>query len=159
MNYYLAVLKKYAIFDGRAQRAEYWYFVLFNVIVMFLLSMLDTVLGISADPEDGILSGIYQLAVLIPSIAVGIRRMHDVNKSGWFILIPIYNFILAVTDGTPGDNRYGQNPKGQVSPVSAPSSEPVQVPAPEPTPEPTQTSQPVDPNVSQGENSNEEPRA
>jgi len=53
----------------------------------------------------------YQLAILIPSIAVGVRRMHDVNKSGWFILIPIYNLILAVTDGTKGDNKYGHDPK------------------------------------------------
>ena len=58
------------------------------------------------------IANIYQLAILIPSIAVGVRRMHDVNKSGWFLLIPIYNFILAITDGTKGNNTYGPDPKG-----------------------------------------------
>ncbi|EOR95430.1 protein of unknown function DUF805 [Arcticibacter svalbardensis MN12-7] len=60
-----------------------------------------------------LLYNIYSFAVLIPSIAVGVRRMHDVNKSGWFLLIPIYNLILAFTDGTPGENAYGQDPKGR----------------------------------------------
>jgi len=57
------------------------------------------------------LSNIYNLAVLIPGIAVGVRRMHDVGKSGWFLLIPIYNLILACTDGEKGSNLYGLDPK------------------------------------------------
>ncbi|MEW5805118.1 MAG: DUF805 domain-containing protein [Patescibacteria group bacterium] len=106
MNYYLSVLKKYAEFNGRARRAEYWYFVLFNAIIIFGLNLVETLFG-----GGGILSGIYQLAVIVPTIAVGVRRMHDVNKSGWFLLIPIYNFILTVIDGTRGDNKYGPDPK------------------------------------------------
>ncbi|MCG8327498.1 MAG: DUF805 domain-containing protein [Chitinophagales bacterium] len=106
MNYYIEVLKKYAVFEGRARRSEYWYFVLFNMIFSFGLGFLDGMMGL----EFGI-SSIYSLAVLVPSIAVAVRRMHDVGKSGWFILIPIYNLILAVTEGDHGPNEYGPDPK------------------------------------------------
>lgn len=106
MNYYLQVLKNYAQFNGRARRSEYWYFALFSTLISVGLTVLDLVL------ETGFLNSLYSLAVLIPSIAVGVRRMHDVNKSGWYLLIPIYNLILACTDGTKGDNQYGADPKG-----------------------------------------------
>ena len=111
MNYYLSVLKKYAVFSGRARRAEYWYFILFNLIIAFGLGLIEGLSGIASGTDESILATIYQFAILIPSIAVGIRRMHDVNKSGWFLLIPIYNLILAATDGTKGDNKYGADPK------------------------------------------------
>lgn len=106
MNYYLHVLKNYVQFNGRARRSEYWYFLLFSTIISVGLSVLDAVLEIT------FLNTIYSLAILLPSIAVGIRRMHDVDKSGWFILIPIYNLILACTEGTKGPNQYGADPKG-----------------------------------------------
>ncbi|HNB13153.1 MAG TPA: DUF805 domain-containing protein [Saprospiraceae bacterium] len=105
MNYYLKVLQNYATFSGRARRSEYWYFFLINVIISFILGFVGGVMGTS------ILSNIYVLAVLIPGIAVGVRRMHDVDKSGWFLLIPIYNLILACTEGTKGENEYGADPK------------------------------------------------
>jgi uncharacterized membrane protein YhaH (DUF805 family) len=111
MNYYITVLKKYAVFEGRARRAEYWYFVLFNIIIVIVLGIIETMSGSSTLSDQGILVRIYDLAVLIPSIAVGIRRMHDVNKNGWYLLIPLYNLILACTDGTKGDNQYGPDPK------------------------------------------------
>jgi len=103
MNYYISALKKYTVFTGRARRAEYWYFFLVNLIIGALLGAIG----------DG-LDGLYQLAILIPSIAVGIRRMHDTNKSGWFILIPIYNLVLLATDGNKGSNKYGPDPKAAV---------------------------------------------
>ena len=107
MQYFLDVLKnKYALFNGRARRAEYWQFTLFNVIISFVLGFLA---GMIKMPW---IASIYTIAVLIPGIAVAIRRMHDVGKSGWFILIPIYNLILAVTEGTRGPNEYGPDPKG-----------------------------------------------
>lgn len=106
MKYYLDVLKKYADFNGRARRKEYWMFVLFNMIFTYTLLFIDIYLQI------GVLNVIYSLALLIPSIAVAVRRMHDVGKSGWYILIPIYNLILAVTDGEKGPNEYGEDPKG-----------------------------------------------
>jgi uncharacterized membrane protein YhaH (DUF805 family) len=106
MNYFLEVLKKYAVFSGRARRSEYWNFVLFNTLIYIALAILGTVFI-----HNEILSTLYNLAVLVPSIAVGVRRMHDVNKSGWFLIIPIYNLVLACTDGTTGTNEYGQDPK------------------------------------------------
>jgi uncharacterized membrane protein YhaH (DUF805 family) len=105
MKYYLSVLEKYAVFSGRARRSEYWYFFLFNSIISFVLGI---VAGLMGAP---FLSTIYTLVVLIPGIAVGVRRMHDVGKSGWYILIPFYNLILACTEGTIGDNEYGADPK------------------------------------------------
>ena len=118
MNWYLAVLKKYAVFSGRARRSEYWYFFLFSMIASVILTILDTVLGLNSS-GNGVLSGIYSLAVLIPSIAVGVRRMHDVGKSGWFLLIPIYNLILACTNGDSGPNEYGPDPKNAEAPSSS----------------------------------------
>ena len=105
MNYYFKVLKNYATFSGRARRKEYWMFVLFNTIFAFVFGF---VCGLIGFPD---LAQLYTLAILLPSIAVGVRRMHDVGKSGWFLLIPIYNFILAVSEGEKGENQYGQDPK------------------------------------------------
>lgn len=103
---FLDILKnKYVLFTGRARRREYWYFFLANFIVAFILGIIDGIIGMQ------ILGGIYSLVVLLPGLAVGIRRMHDVGKSGWFILIPIYNLILCCTEGERGDNKYGPDPK------------------------------------------------
>ena len=109
MNYYLKVLQNYATFSGRARRSEYWYFALFNIIISIGFGF---VCGLMQVPQ---LANIYTLAILIPSISVGVRRMHDVGKSGWFLLIPIYNFILACTDGVKGDNEYGADPKAELN--------------------------------------------
>lgn len=105
MNYYLSVLSNYAVFNGRARRSEFWYFFLFNMIISVALGAVGGIMGLE------ILGNIYSLAVLVPSIAVGIRRMHDIGKSGWFILIPIYSIVLAATAGDQGDNEYGPDPK------------------------------------------------
>jgi uncharacterized membrane protein YhaH (DUF805 family) len=105
MKWYLKVLKNYAVFNGRARRKEYWMFILINTLLSYLLIFIDM------SAQTVYLNTIYSLAVLVPSIAVTARRMHDVGKSGWFMLIPIYNFILAVTTGDEGDNEYGSDPK------------------------------------------------
>ena len=117
MNWYLTVLKKYATFSGRAQRAEYWYFVLFSTIISFVLILLDIMLGTSDSNGTGLLSGIYSLAVFIPTLAVSVRRLHDIGKKGWWllaILIPFIGFILLIiwfaTDSKE-DNQYGEDPK------------------------------------------------
>jgi uncharacterized membrane protein YhaH (DUF805 family) len=101
MQYYLKALQNYAVFSGRATRSEYWYFVLFNLIISFVVGFISGLIKLP------ILGSIYSLAVLIPAIAVGVRRMHDIDKSGWYLLIPIYNLILACTEGTPGENQFG----------------------------------------------------
>ena len=105
MKWYITVLKNYAEFNGRARRSEYWYFMLFNTIISIVISVIE----LSAKTQ--VLGIVYNLAIIVPSIAVAVRRMHDVGKSGWFCLIPIYNLILACTDGDHGPNEYGNDPK------------------------------------------------
>lgn len=119
MNSYLATLKKYAVFDGRAQRKEYWLFVLFNLIVSIVLTIVDRLTGTySADYGMGALGAVYALAVLLPGIGVSVRRLHDTDRSGWWLLIvfiPILGalvlLVFMILDGTPGTNRFGPNPK------------------------------------------------
>ena len=112
MHWYFDVLKKYAVFSGRARRSEYWYFFLFNIIASILLGIIDYTFGtMNFESGSGLFGSIYSFGVIIPSIAVGVRRMHDVGKSGWFLLIPIYNLILAVTEGEQEENQYGPDPK------------------------------------------------
>jgi uncharacterized membrane protein YhaH (DUF805 family) len=113
INYFkVVVFEKFATFTGRARRAEYWYFVLANIILSVILTYVDISVGTyNMDSGNGLLSSILSLVLLIPSLAVAVRRMHDVGKSGWFILIPIYNLILAVTEGEKGSNKYGPDPK------------------------------------------------
>ena len=119
MGWYLEALKKYAVFSGRSRRKEYWYFVLFNIIVAIVLAGIDALLGtVSPSSNIGLLSGIYCLAILIPSLAVTVRRLHDITRSGWWIfinLIPLIGAIVllvfALSEGTTGTNQYGPNPK------------------------------------------------
>ena len=119
MNWYLKVLKQYADFNGRARRKEYWMFFLFNMIFAFLAAIIDNVVG-TASPElgYGIFYGIYALALFIPGLAVGVRRLHDVGKSGWMFLIALIPLIgailllvLMVTDSEQESNKWGENPK------------------------------------------------
>jgi uncharacterized membrane protein YhaH (DUF805 family) len=112
MNWYLDVLKKYAVFEGRARRKEYWMFLLFNMIIAFVLGFIAGLTG-GQHSALNILVTIYQLAVLIPSIAVGVRRMHDSDHSGWWIICPIVNLVFACTEGTRGPNRFGPDPKAE----------------------------------------------
>jgi uncharacterized membrane protein YhaH (DUF805 family) len=120
MNWYIEVLKKYAVFSGRARRKEYWIFVLISTIITIVLSVIDVGAGLY-DPETGLglISGLYTLAVFIPSISVGVRRLHDTNRSGWWLLILLLPLIGAIVlviflalDSSAGDNQYGPNPKG-----------------------------------------------
>jgi uncharacterized membrane protein YhaH (DUF805 family) len=112
-DYYINTLRnKYAEFNGRARRSEFWYYILFNFIVSMGLGMMDTFTGI------GFLSGIYGLAVIIPGIAVAIRRLHDSGKSGWWLLVILVPFVgwviliyFLVQDSQPFDNLYGPSPK------------------------------------------------
>lgn len=108
MNWYLEVLKKYAVFSGRARRKEYWMFVLFNIIIVIGLSIVG---GVALGENGGILSGLYNLAVLLPSIGAGVRRMHDSDHSGWWLLVPLANLYFACIEGTRGPNQYGPDPK------------------------------------------------
>lgn len=119
MNWYLEVLKKYTVFAGRSRRKEYWFFALFNLLIVVLLVLIDGLTGtLNQSAGLGLLSGLYTLAVLIPGIAVTVRRLHDTDRSGWWVLIalvplvgPIVLLILMALDSSPGDNRFGSNPK------------------------------------------------
>jgi uncharacterized membrane protein YhaH (DUF805 family) len=123
MEWYLAVLKNYAGFSGRARRKEYWMFLLFNTLVSIAIAVIDVVLGLPS-----ILGILYSLGVLVPSIAVGIRRLHDTGRSGWWTfigLIPLIGWIVLIVflaqEGTPGENQYGLNPKEQGPVVAMPA--------------------------------------
>jgi putative ABC transporter len=119
MNWYLHVLKNYATFSGRARRKEYWMFFLISALISIVLTLLDILLGTySVEYEAGLFSGLYSLLILIPSIAVVVRRLHDTDRSGWWILISlipligvIVLFVFICLDSQPGTNRFGANPK------------------------------------------------
>ena len=113
MEWYIKCLKNYAVFSGRARRKEHWYFTLFSLIVMLVLYVLEFVVGLLV-----VLSVIYSFGIIIPSLAVGIRRLHDTGRCGWGMLlnlIPIVGWIVLIvflaSDSEPGDNDYGPNPK------------------------------------------------
>ena len=112
MNYYMDVLKKYADFGGRARRTEYWMFTLINVIVALVIAFVSAKIGMYW------LYFVYLVAVLLPSLAVGIRRLHDTGRSGWWLLVALVPLLGAIVlliwmiqDSQPGDNQYGANPK------------------------------------------------
>jgi uncharacterized membrane protein YhaH (DUF805 family) len=127
MNWYLTVMKKYADFSGRARRKEYWMFALFNMIFLIVIAILDNVLGTTFKMETGYGSQalpygwlylIYAFAIIVPGLAVCVRRLHDLGKSGWMLLISfipliggIWLLVLFCTAGNQGENKYGPDPK------------------------------------------------
>ena len=119
--YKKVVLENYANFNGRARRAEFWWYTLANVIMAIIAMTLDSVLGTNIEPLPyGYVYIIYSLAVFLPGLAVGVRRLHDVGKSGWFyfiILVPIIGaiwlLVLFATEGQHGENQYGSDPKNE----------------------------------------------
>ena len=118
MNYYLKVLKQYSDFKGRARRKEYWMFTIFNIIFGGIAMTLDSVFGIAIEGVGyGPLYGIYALVLFIPGLAVAVRRLHDIGKSGWMLLITlipligvIWLLVLLLTDSNSEENLYGANP-------------------------------------------------
>ncbi len=124
MKYYLEVLKKYVEFKGRAARPEYWYFFLFNIIAVAVLSVIDNLFNIT------FLTTIYSLAVLLPGIGVGVRRMHDIGKSGWWLLIAIipilgwiWVIVLLAKEGESASNTYGAPVGGGAAQPAAPTQQ------------------------------------
>jgi uncharacterized membrane protein YhaH (DUF805 family) len=112
MDWYLGVLRNYAVFHGRARRREYWMFALISFIVSLVLGIIDYLM------RTNVLGVLYTLAILIPSLAVHVRRLHDTNRSAWWLLIGLIPLIGAIVllvftlmDSDPGDNDYGPNPK------------------------------------------------
>ncbi|MNZ71899.1 Inner membrane protein YhaH [compost metagenome] len=126
MEWYLAVLKKYGTFTGRARRKEYWMFFLVNLVAYIALAIIDGLTGtFSAESGVGLLGAIYTLALLIPNLALTARRLHDTDRSAWWMLICLIPIIGAIVllvfmclQGSAGDNRFGEDPKA--SPSSTP---------------------------------------
>lgn len=121
MNWMLLPLKRYAEFSGRSQRKEYWMFTLGIIIAEVAIMIVEGMLGINRMVVGiyGPILSLFMLALIIPSLAVSIRRLHDIDKSGWFFLlalIPLIGSIILLvffcTDGTSGPNRFGPDPKG-----------------------------------------------
>ena len=136
MNWYIRVLKKYAVFSGRARRKEYWMFFLFNFIFSLVAGLLDMVIFVMAFWGFGFwgvgpIGVVYAIAVFVPGLAVSVRRLHDIGKSGWYLLInlipiagPIWFLVLVCLDSQPGDNAYGPNPKEEIiDQLAAPAGE------------------------------------
>jgi uncharacterized membrane protein YhaH (DUF805 family) len=119
MNWFIAALKNYAVFSGRSRRSEYWYFVLFYVIIYIVLAFVDGATGTySARSGAGLFTTIFALGLLIPSLSVSVRRLHDTDRSGWWLLIGLIPLIGAIVlivffvqDSGEGTNRFGPNPK------------------------------------------------
>ncbi|ROP58112.1 uncharacterized membrane protein YhaH (DUF805 family) [Enterobacter sp. BIGb0383] len=118
MDWYLSVIRNYIGFTGRARRKEFWMFILVSAILAAVLSIVDKILGWQLGDGQGILATIYSLLVFVPSLAVHFRRLHDTDRSAWWLLlmlIPIVGWIALIVfncqSGTPGDNRFGPDPK------------------------------------------------
>ena len=118
MHWYLDVLKKYAVFGGRARRKEYWLFTLFNMIIAYGLLAIDYLVGTDYGSNMGLLYTLYILATLLPSLAVFVRRLHDTGRSGWWFFIgfvplvgAIILIVFMVLDSQSGSNKYGEDPK------------------------------------------------
>ncbi|MCS3454510.1 DUF805 domain-containing protein [Aeromonas rivuli] len=117
MEWYLTVMKQYAVFSGRARRKEYWMFVLCNLGIALVLSLLGQLIGLKEQ-----IANLYSLVVLLPSLAVGVRRLHDTDRCGWWLLInliPVVGTLVflyfMVCEGEAGPNRFGEDPKAGLS--------------------------------------------
>ncbi|MGC4837224.1 DUF805 domain-containing protein [Micromonospora vinacea] len=116
-----SVFNQYVGFSGRARRSEYWWFALFTILVSIVTAILDSALGLTfvEGSTTGFIGLIASLALLLPSLAVAVRRLHDTDRTGWWLLIALVPFVGAIVllvffvlDSTPGANRFGPNPKG-----------------------------------------------
>ena len=110
MKWYIDALKKYAVFSGRASRQAYWMFFLFALLTSFAIGFATGVVQAITHADLMLIPNLYALALLIPSIAIGVRRMHDSDRSGWWLIVPIAGLVFLFVAGTPGANRFGAEP-------------------------------------------------
>jgi uncharacterized membrane protein YhaH (DUF805 family) len=112
MNYFVDVIKKYAVFTGRARRREYWMFwLLFSVSWSLLGSVVGLVQAVFHGAKFGFMLLIYLMLMIVPFISLAVRRMHDIDRSGWWCFCPVFNLVALFIEGTRGDNRFGADPK------------------------------------------------
>jgi uncharacterized membrane protein YhaH (DUF805 family) len=115
--------QKYVDFSGRARRSEYWFFLLFTVVVSIVASIIDTILGTRSSAGTGLIQGLAGLALLLPGLAVGVRRLHDTSRSGWWLLIGLVPFVGGIVlivffvQDSHGENQYGPSPKAFGAPM------------------------------------------
>lgn len=114
MNYFVEGLKKYAVFEGRATRSEYWYFALFSIITSVILGIIVGMIFGTEGTMYSVVTSLYALFLFLPSLGLAVRRLHDTDRSGWMVLLSlipiigtIWLLVLFVTRGTAGDNRFG----------------------------------------------------
>ena len=126
MHWLTGPITKYVVWEGRATRSEYWYFILFTTLITVGLTMIDLAVGtFDEETNQGLISGLFSLFIFLPSIAVFVRRLHDTGRSGWWfwiLLVPLIGFIVILvffcTDSQEEANQYGPNPKDLGSPGS-----------------------------------------
>lgn len=130
MDWYFAVIKKYAVFSGRARRKEYWTFFFINMAAVLGLTVLDISAGLfSKELGLGLFGGVYTLLLLLPALGVCVRRLHDTARSGWWLLlafVPLLGLVLVYfycLEGTRGVNEYGDDPKPPDLPYAPPKPE------------------------------------
>lgn len=118
VRWFLEPLKKYADFSGRARRSEYWWFSMFTTTISLFLGFVEGMMGVAPDSKYSLFAGVWCLAIMVPSIAVTVRRLHDTNRSGWWFLISLIPIVGAIVllvflakDSAPGRNRFGPSPK------------------------------------------------
>jgi uncharacterized membrane protein YhaH (DUF805 family) len=119
MNWVFAAIKKYTVFQGRARRSEFWFFFLFVMVGVFVLAIIDNLIGIASQSTGiGLFSVLFLLSMLLPSIAAQIRRLHDTGRSGWWSLVNVIPYVgsiillvLLALPGEEGANKWGENPK------------------------------------------------
>jgi len=118
MEWFLLALKKYAVFEGRSRRKEFWNFILFYIIFYLAAFLIDNLFGFDPVNSTGLFTIIFALAMIVPNLSVSVRRLHDTGRSGWWVLlgiIPIVGSIVLIIfyaqDSQPGTNEYGPNPK------------------------------------------------
>jgi uncharacterized membrane protein YhaH (DUF805 family) len=117
-DYYVMAMKRYFQFQGRSRRSEYWYFYLLVLIANILGAVIDNATGLADAQGNGPIGSVISLVHLVPSISAGVRRMHDINKSGWWLLVPFYNIYLLAKNGDVGSNRFGEDPKTTIANVA-----------------------------------------
>lgn len=111
MKWFFIAMSKYADFSGRARRREFWFYMLFLNLFGFLLGIVQAIFWPVGPGQPNEFGSLIQLLVIIPSLAVSTRRMHDTDRMGWWILVPFANFYFCMKDGTRGENSYGPDPK------------------------------------------------
>ena len=117
MKRYIGIWKQAFTVEGRATRSDYWLFYFTSLLIVFVLAILDVVLGSMTSSGDPILASVFRLLLIVPSVTLAIRRLHDMDYVGWWVLFPLVIIALLFSTGSAGDNRFGSNPRIKALPT------------------------------------------